>query len=51
MEGTRGLIAEFKAAGLAQHAMAVELTALGVRTSKGTAGRSLIQVQRVLARL
>jgi hypothetical protein len=41
----------FKAAGLTQRAMATELTTLWIRTPNGAAVWSLIQVQRVLARL
>lgn len=45
----KGVIAGFKAAGLAQRAMVAELNQLGVKAPKG--GRwSLIQVQRTMAR-
>jgi len=47
----RGVMTGFKAAGLTQRAMVIELTNLGVRTPNGAAAWSLIQVQRVLARL
>ena len=47
----RGVMTGFKAAGLTQRAMVTELTSLGVRTPNGSAAWSLIQVQRVLARL
>jgi len=47
----RGVMTGFKAAGLTQRAMVTELTTLGIRTPNGAAAWSLIQVQRVLARL
>ena len=47
----RGILTGFRAAGLTQRAMVTELTALGICPPNGGAGWSLIQVQRVLARL
>jgi DNA invertase Pin-like site-specific DNA recombinase len=47
----RGVMIGFRAAGMSQRAMVTELTTLGIRTPNGGAGWSLIQVQRVLARV
>jgi DNA invertase Pin-like site-specific DNA recombinase len=45
-----GLLAAFRADGLSQRAMVVQLNTLGIRTAKGGVW-SLIQVQRIISRL
>lgn len=50
-EKLRGVMMGFRAAGLTQRAMMAELSTLGIRPPNGRVGWSLIQVQRLLARL
>lgn len=50
-ENLRGAITGFRAAGLSQRAMVIELNKLGAATPGNGQGWTLVQLQRVLGRL